>query len=615
MSPAWSAARNGLNGDSNAVNASAKIDQHLVAHPSGWASRLFAAMFDQANHGSDPPNPVTLNWTPLTGGTKLAQILISGSGSASTFPLGIVAITGLRPVGRGADLKITAVLDDGTGNPGTTPLATAWVPRDWINALASTDGAMSGPLMLPQNHVLVVSVPGPAVPWASATGTATLASAPFTITGGNYMILIGGTDASGAATATVTTIGYAGAGRLTLPNPATPLPSARFNVAACATNDTLIVAGGVSAGSVTQATVWTASWSPDTGEIGQWTAQPNMPAAVSNSACVFDPTTSTVYVIGGTFAGVTQPAIYYATLSGGQLGAWHTANLPTALQWPHCAVSHGWLVAAGGTPDGTAVTADVRMAPINADGSLGAWVKSPSPLNGGSWGAANVSIDHGLVMASSSADGNQISLQTVTFGATGAGIPYVHQVNGSWYGQYGGPWPTDTGEWDFFAVKSSTADPGYDAMKLTWVPFLGGEFDQAFTLAAGSTSYLVVEQVGGTAADYLEIAVETSTAASLNGTWTLAAGVWSHDPNSILIGAIGFDESGGSVATDCVSDSGARITQLLYSSAGPTRRVLGVLEATKQPDGTWLSSAAAIDYDSTNTLPIGATTIDPSSTA
>lgn len=89
-------------------------------------------------------------------------------------------------------------------------------------------------------------------------------------------------------------------------------------------------------------------------------------------------------------AGSAPPTVLAPNRATGALGEWQTlAPMPTP-RGNHCAVvANGFLVVIGGNykPKGAkdfVATADVHVAPIAADGSLGAWSlagKTPSPVN------------------------------------------------------------------------------------------------------------------------------------------------------------------------------------------------------------------------------------------
>ncbi|HUG03829.1 MAG TPA: hypothetical protein VML92_05340 [Steroidobacteraceae bacterium] len=87
-----------------------------------------------------------------------------------------------------------------------------------------------------------------------------------------------------------------------------------------------------------------------------------------------------VYVLGGLDdAGAATSTVYYAALgSNGSVGAWATTTpLPAARYTFGAAIFRGRLYVAGGYDAADTATATVHSAPINSDGTLGAW--SPLP--------------------------------------------------------------------------------------------------------------------------------------------------------------------------------------------------------------------------------------------
>lgn len=94
-----------------------------------------------------------------------------------------------------------------------------------------------------------------------------------------------------------------------------------------------------------------------------------------------------VYVLGGLDAtGTATSTVYYASLSStGAVGTWGTTSaLPQARYAFGAAVFRGRLYVAGGNDGADTPSATVYSAPINADGTLGAWSTSlpslPAPV-------------------------------------------------------------------------------------------------------------------------------------------------------------------------------------------------------------------------------------------
>lgn len=113
------------------------------------------------------------------------------------------------------------------------------------------------------------------------------------------------------------------------------------------------------------------------GSLGSWTAVQGLPQAVSAAAVVAH--NGYLYVTGG-FNGTTAlDTVYYAKVGDdGNITTWQTATFTGARYFHEALVVDNKLIILGGT-DG-AEKVDVLAAPINSDGSLGAWVaQSPLP--------------------------------------------------------------------------------------------------------------------------------------------------------------------------------------------------------------------------------------------
>src|SRR5262249_9038111 len=97
-----------------------------------------------------------------------------------------------------------------------------------------------------------------------------------------------------------------------------------------------------------------------------------------------------VYSAGGWGNGTVQTSIELATFSNGILSTWQTLTpLPVPLHDPQLAVINGYLYVFGGegVPGDTTPSRDVRRAPIQSNGTIGAWslvgqLKDPRPHSG-----------------------------------------------------------------------------------------------------------------------------------------------------------------------------------------------------------------------------------------
>ena len=109
------------------------------------------------------------------------------------------------------------------------------------------------------------------------------------------------------------------------------------------------------------------------GSLGAWTA------ATSYSPTRFAPTVTAyggyLYVLGGS----SYSSVLYAPMKpDGSLGPWTTTtSFTTARQYAGAAAYNGYMYISGGSQSFTYYN-DVQYAPINADGSLGAWTTTTS---------------------------------------------------------------------------------------------------------------------------------------------------------------------------------------------------------------------------------------------
>lgn len=129
------------------------------------------------------------------------------------------------------------------------------------------------------------------------------------------------------------------------------------------------------------------------GSIGTWTVANSLPNAIeSSSSTTYN---GYIYHFGGfqrTSPGTYYDTSSYATInSDGSLGTWlTTTSIPmTSSIWNQTIAYNGYMYLMGGDYSGTD-TAEVYYAPINTDGTLGAWVATSSLPQAISGGAATV---------------------------------------------------------------------------------------------------------------------------------------------------------------------------------------------------------------------------------
>lgn len=575
--PTWSAARNGLPGDTNAVDKSAQVNQFLGAH---GITAVYAGTQLITPNGNTPLAGVQPNYSLLN--TDYDQPFVLPSGTT----VGRVSVP-ISPIGVGADLQVS-LYTDVAGAPGAL-LTTTRIPSDWINAFGSTDGTLSGPLELAQYNT-VQTGPGTTITWASPAASGSgVAGNPMATVNGNTLISAGGT-VPGNISSGVFTISFAGN---SLSNSALQpsLPETANNAAIVATSDTLVcIAGQTGSPATVTANVFAAQWNPSSVTVSAWSAQPSLPVALyQTGAAAWN---NTIYVVGGT-DGVTTAfnTVYYTTIQNGQLQAWSTGPpLPVAINATYVIALNGFLIVVGG-----GLTAGIDRAlfyaRINADGSLGNWQTGPpAPYTTFAFAGVGCSTTtNALIILGNDSTTDARELQSLVFGVNGPG---------SWVTQYyahaghTGAFPTGAGQWTLI----NTFAAQYYVSSLYPVPQISVPLPTA-GLTAGNTYHLVLHQPGGNLNDYLTTWVTTGNALPLAYGTNVGGGGWSYlTGSSIAINV--FDSSVAGQVWHTWEDAGARITTLAYATT-PDQRLLGIADSSTFIDGKRTGSVRTVDYGGT----------------
>ena len=155
----------------------------------------------------------------------------------------------------------------------------------------------------------------------------------------------------------------------------TSIPAALAQSQAIVTKDRVYLLGGYD-NSAYVATVYTAPINSD-GTLGTWTTGTSLPGPLGQSQAVV--TKDRVYLLGGYNNSAYVATVYTAPInSDGTLGAWTTGtSLPGALGDSQAIVTKDRVYLLSGY-NGTAFAATVYTAPINSDGTLGAWTTGTS---------------------------------------------------------------------------------------------------------------------------------------------------------------------------------------------------------------------------------------------
>ncbi|MBK7858671.1 MAG: hypothetical protein IPJ65_08625 [Archangiaceae bacterium] len=319
-------------------------------------------------------SPNTLVWSVSPSAFTLGRTLHASVAHAGHLYL----IGGQTMGGSTADIQV-ATIDPTTGALGaftsTTPLpsaaqgvsATVLEGHLYVAGVGATTAIVSAPINADGSLGTFVTV---ASPPSARSGAALVA-------GSTGLHLLGGTDGS---TFSETNSVYAlTLGTLTgVANPLTlavALPSARYGHDTVAYRDRLYVTGGNPTGAeVAFASVQPGGVLSSFNQTSAYSGARSGPAAVAYR--------DFFYVLGGENAGATLSDVQVAPINAdGTLGVFTgTTPLPTARSGLAATAWNGRLYVAGGSEGGTgaALTNDVYVASINADGSLGAFTPTTS---------------------------------------------------------------------------------------------------------------------------------------------------------------------------------------------------------------------------------------------
>lgn len=529
--PVWQAGENGLPGHLASTNQSAQVDQLLAAHqvmPIYQGTQVLAptagAYFDS---GLTYSNITDLDQPFVLSGTSIGRVVIP-----------------VIPVGNGADLLVTLCPDNGSGAPLTSaPIAATAVPGAAINQLAAVDGLenAAGPLQTPASNTLACNLNFTQNPWAAPAGDATgIAQNNSSTVSGSYFIFAGGSATSSSTTGVtaVATAQYLGGGNLAQGVSQPALPQGSAYAALTATSSSVIYMGG-DTGSAVISDVWVASWDANTGLIGSWSAQTALPAGGQNAAAATWNDTAVYYLGGANYSNVVTSAVYWTTISNGQLGSWTAGpSLPTPLASSYVGVFGNWIVVAGGSPGSAVASSAVYYAAINpATGALGAWQTGPNlPVAsfgyGSGWDCAVTDNALVVVAGNTSSGGSTGAAQILTVTAEGPSSAW-HQCSWENNGVYQvGAFATGSGQWDL--VNPNIPTSVVWTTTLTPAPLLSVPL-YATGLTSGNTYHVVMQQhVNATASDYLAFCVTNGQPLPLNplkslrhsGTWVVVAATW-----------------------------------------------------------------------------------------
>ena len=216
--------------------------------------------------------------------------------------------------------------------------------------------------------------PGTLSAWTATTSLPAATEYVTSVVYNGYLYEIGGYTT--AATAVVDYASINANGTLGAWTATTSLPAATYYATSVAYNGYVYEIGGT-----TTATNWTATvdYAPinSNGTLGAWTATTSLPVAITTETSIAY--NGYLYEIGGAnSSGASIATVDYAPInSNGTLGAWTaTTALPVATRYATSVAYNGYVYEIGG--DTTSIIATVDYAPINSNGTLGAWTATTS---------------------------------------------------------------------------------------------------------------------------------------------------------------------------------------------------------------------------------------------
>ncbi len=207
--------------------------------------------------------------------------------------------------------------------------------------------------------------------WFAAAPLPQLLASRVAVVKGDILFVIGGKTPSDKPSAEVYTAQLQADGSLNSWGSTTPLPVPVYLHAAVATATHLYVIGGWDASRsdcCTRADVWRAPFAGN--GVGAWEKINDYPIALDlHDATIVN---NRIYVVGGWNGKAALSKVYYAEIQANGLGAWTPAlDLPTPLYRLAVTAANGVIYVTGGYNDTAQAT--VYYAKVNGDGSLASW--------------------------------------------------------------------------------------------------------------------------------------------------------------------------------------------------------------------------------------------------
>lgn len=492
--PTWRAARNGTLNQSDTAISSTQINQFLGTHPS--------SVIYQGNSILTPNGTGIAPW-----GQQLSTQDVDQPFTMSGTTIGRIQVPVIA-CGNGADLMVSLMNDNGSGQPGTL-IAQTRLPASWIQQFGAVSAisapAASTPTIQYTNNPLAVAqfntlhmgnynTRNWSYPSTQSGGPST---APCSTSYGPYFIQIGGS--SGATIFnSVYTIPFDTLGNLQQAQlqPSIPVATDGTSSAVVAVesngNVTIVLMGGQTASGVYSSNVFAAGFDVTTGTVAAWNTQTSLPYTNNLfGAAAYGPY---VYMVGG-YAGTYKNAVYYATVSNGQINQWsQTSSLPILQAETYVVACDGFLFAFGGYGTASAALNTAYYAPIESNGSLGEWVQMGNIPVATSLFNGNANQSAGTYGVIGNGGGSLLLLGVSPNGPDVLWRGSNFSVGGDYYAVYN----VSDGTWIYYGIYTSS----YTYVNVSIMPMIS--VPMAVTgLTSGTKYHVLLQQIGGDTGDYL----------------------------------------------------------------------------------------------------------------
>lgn len=579
------AAKNGLPADLEAVNHEEQMNQFLGT----------------SNITMVYPGTAILTGNPAGNGQHLnlssAPPNIQDRSQPFVMPVGKTVIgritVPLNYTGKGSDLQFI-LCPDAAGSPDlSNPIVSTIVPRSHVTNLTIQGSLTTDVPPLVTTQYNAVSLQNNfSFTWSQPViGPGGAANQATPTTSGLYMILSGGNTGGSTASGTVATVQSLGGGFIGNPMLQPSIPQPVWYHMMTATQSTVLVAGGTDGTNFYKKT-WTASWDPNTGSIGAWTAQADLPVNVIQGCAAS--WGDYVYVTGGN-ADLTPASayntVYFANAANGQIQSWTKASnvMPTGLQVHFAAAINGWLVICGGQNSSGTTQNKTYYAKIKSNGDIGTWHIGPDmPVGVYAFGAqwSFSFTENAMVIFSGLINSTTYTGQCQT-------LPVMTESIGDWWSQDSGvgivaqvaAFPHgEPGNWQLNILENTN----YLAADTLVVPMLSVPLP-ATGLTPGNTYHVVFHNLNETQYDYTQFYVGPSdniTTYLIRSRYT--NGAWTSQANGFAFPITIYDNTpGGDYPIHTWADQNANANNqgmttstFVYDNIG---RVLGYCEAVSLP--------------------------------